>query len=200
MGQYEGIKSPTPQDELDYIEGLCKKYFPIDNCHTSVAIEIGSAQGASTVMFARYFDVIIAIDPYGREIIQGNNRIASYVDSPATHENLRIFLKNIESRGLAFKVFPIIGTPDILWHLPPINADLIFVDNGHTYDDCHRDLLLAYKHISSQGLVIVHDHLRDGRKWAYIGVEKAVAEVMDKGMFERVALRSGVITIRRSGA
>lgn len=192
MTEYDGIKSPTPQDEFDYIE---RAVVSLDR--RQLAIEIGCFHGATTAMFAKYFDSVIAIDPFGREDKKKpDDRIKTYVDSPGRNEHFPVFMKNMEDRNLLSKIVPIIGTSDVLEHFSPLDADLIFIDDGHTYDDVKRDLSMAYRHISKEGIVIVHDYERKGKTWGYAGVAKAVNEVIPD-VFYAISRTSGVIIIKK---
>lgn len=192
MAKYDGIRTPTPEEELEYIDSVCAELAGTINHNSSLAIEIGSAYGACTVMLAKYFNFVVAIDPFGREEQKPGDRIAAYVGFPGTNASFSLFMKNIYDRKLTDRVFPVISTSIFLRHMPFLAANLIFVDDGHTYDDCSKDLQVAYQHISQNGIVIVHDYLREGQKWGMIGVEQAVNEVIESGKFKMKKWRSGV--------
>lgn len=188
---YDGIMSPTPEKEFVFIESLCVP-------KSKLCIEIGSFRGAATAMFCKYFNTVIAIDPFGKEVLMPGDRIKAYVGSPGTNDNFAIFMKNMEDRGLFPQVVPIIGTSAVLQYLPSLMADMVYVDDGHTYADCSRDLKMAHKHISDSGMVVVHDYLREGQKWGMIGVANAVNEVLENKLFVEHSRMPGVIALRRN--
>lgn len=76
--------------------------------------------------------------------------------------------KNIENTNIVC-VQCIIDT-DYMYALKDFQYDFIFIDDGHSYEECRRDLRYAYQHIKSGGYIVCHDYI------TFAGVKKAVDE------------------------
>jgi predicted O-methyltransferase YrrM len=68
--------------------------------------------------------------------------------------------KNIEDMDLTKYVKCVKDKPtEFLDNLPDKYFDMSFIDDGHTYDECMRDLKNSHRLIKSQGYILGHDIL-----------------------------------------
>ncbi len=116
----------------------------------SVIVEIGSFKGRSTCCLAYGCrgtnKHVFAIDTF-----DGNS-----VDFP--HRGFfQEFWRNIETRGLAAYVTPVLGrSADVVktWKRP---IRLLFIDGSHQYEDVLADFENFFPHVEPGGVVAFHD-------------------------------------------
>lgn len=174
---WESLSSGTPKNELERLQYYCDGI-----SDPSLAIEIGSYQGASAALLAEYFPTVICIDPWGHEEpLSSEERIASFVHSPGTNEYFPIYMANMERLGLwNERVIPIVGTSKALSKLPYLGADLCFVDDGHVLSCCRADIKECLRHLKPNGTLVCHDYKRgEFEVDPYIGVAQAVDEAIE---------------------
>jgi hypothetical protein len=130
----------------------------------SVAVEIGSYYGASTVLLAQFFTVIafdlwFPLEKYHLDF---------------AGETFPEFIKNLKSFNLLEndRVIPILGTSSMLKLFPPANTKLCFIDGDHAYKGAKDDIIQCDKHLIAGGYMVMHDHPRAE------GVARAVSEFM----------------------
>lgn len=147
-------------DELEWLANTARA------CH--VIIEYGSYLGRSTRALAdNCRGSVFAVDPWdGNYVTDDGSKFHSF--SPADYDTFCNNLKDlIDSR----KVIPIRKRSHEF--VPPILADLIFIDGDHRYKECLLDIELAFNYIRNGGIIAGHDYGRPD--WP--GVKKAVSEV-----------------------
>lgn len=102
--------------------------------------------------------------------------------------------------GLYDTVIPIVSNVSALKIIPFLNAGLAFVDDGHTYNDCIRDIHAVMPHLCSNGILVCHDYYNQtgGPCGSYIGVTEAVNEAIEIYNFEIIENNGGIIALRRN--
>lgn len=154
---YWDIHSPGKGDNVKEFE-LLEKYLKAayDRNPDTVAIEVGSYCGFSTVCIAQYYPVI-AIDLWG---IDNLEIIETKGDMIGRAETWGIFQENREKYGLRDRVFPTCATSAYLDILPPLNVEVAFIDACHEapwpYVDAHH----CMRHLSDTGVLAFHDAMR----------------------------------------
>jgi predicted O-methyltransferase YrrM len=200
---WKSITTPTPPDEMEQFEKYCQE---VMDSHTgsSLAIEIGSYEGATAALMANYFDHVICIDPFGEHSTQEGERIAKFSSMMGRNRHFAIFMENLERLGLTDRVTPIISTSKC-WEQLGLYAlaDFFFIDGAHTYAEVKNDLVHAHRLTTSDGLVVVHDYMRqpyDEGGDSYIGVRQAVEESISEGKFVKHHYYSGIVALKKSAA
>ena len=148
----EFISSQREQVELDRI--VCEFQHSIGRGLN--ILEIGSYRGQSTVLLAQYGNVI-AIDLWG-EVNHGTMHPDSY-----GKVNLQSFVENVSQFGLlGARIFPIVGTSEILERMHPEPLDLIYIDADHSYEPCRADIYRSIIYLQPGGMLLCHDYKRPG--------------------------------------
>jgi predicted O-methyltransferase YrrM len=173
---WKSISSPSPElEEFSKLEEWAYfKFLATENYETRRAIEIGSYHGRSTALLAQFFNVF-AIDLWGQEE-QG----LDYYDLIGL--KLFPFIENMKSIDLIpGRVHPVISTCHFLANIPSLEADLVFIDGDHRYEQCLLDAWHSDKHLKPGGFLIFHDFQRQGPAWPdaptnddFPGVQNAV--------------------------
>lgn len=182
----EFISSQREQVELDRI--VCE--FQHKMGRGLNILEIGSYRGQSTVLLAQYGHVI-AIDLWG-DVDHGVMHPESY-----GKVNLQHFVVNVSQFGLlGTRIFPIVGTSEILDRLHPESLDLVYIDADHSYEPCKADLTRAITYLSPDGMLLCHDYKRPGDA-AHIGVNRAVDELLAQGEYGIKEHFGGLVCLQR---
>ncbi|MFA4845081.1 MAG: class I SAM-dependent methyltransferase [Patescibacteria group bacterium] len=205
--EWRSVYSGTPVCELERLETYCERASSADH---RLAIEIGSHEGGSAALMAQYFDVVLCVDPWGKEEpLSPQERIASFVGNPASNVHFPAFIKNMVRLDLWDKVvFPVVGTARTLLALPKLYASMVFADDGHVYQCCEQDIRAALHHIASDGLLVCHDYHRpeyyepDNPRYVnhvdpYVGVRVATDEAIDKHNLVILDHFEGIVALMR---
>jgi predicted O-methyltransferase YrrM len=167
-------------------------------------LEIGSYHGQSTAILAQ-FGRVFAVDLWGNV----DNGLGCYNDIGQHH--FTSFIQNMIRLKLIEEVIPIASTSKFLDFMPFMNFDIIFIDASHQYDDVKLDINRSMRHLSSDGLFIFDDYKRPG--WGYppydpnhpyhgptdpwVGVAKAIDELLEHNIFEIKEHFKGKLCLRR---
>jgi predicted O-methyltransferase YrrM len=116
----------------------------------STMVEIGSYLGESTVIFAKYFDKVISIDPY-LDNYDPNDIACTLAPFEDVYQQ---FLKNISS----FKNIQHIRkkSDDAVDDIK--NISFLYIDGMHTYDQVKKDILNYISKINKGGFIGGHDY------------------------------------------
>lgn len=194
---WKSVLSSSPPDDLLQLEQFCEC---VPDYLRAMAIEIGSYEGASTSLLLQYFHTIIAIDPWGEHDLKDGEKIATFTEgTEGTNVHFAKFNSNMHRLKLSDRVIRIVGTVEALNRLPRLDVGLVFVDDGHTYSDCMRDISTSMRHLNVDGLLVCHDYYNQtgGPCGSYIGVTKAVNEAISNYELEIVNHSGGIIGLKR---
>lgn len=140
-----------------------------DNSHKSM-IEIGSFVGESTVIFAKYFKQVIAIDPFLADydpkdptsyLFEFKNVYETYLERTGDHKNIKtIKLTSTDAKDVL---------KDELF-------DFIYIDGLHTYEGVKTDIENYLPLVKKGGVIGGHDYTTSIPH--LVGVHKAVKEML----------------------
>lgn len=149
-----------PEENAQILEYLIRKY------NIKTVIEVGSFVGKSTVFFASRCNKVYAIDTF-----QGTDEgYLQYSDTQGLVKDMfNQFMTNIDRCGVRDKVIPI-QADSLSAAKMDINADLVYIDASHVYQNTHNDILAWYPHARK---ILCGDDYTAG--WP--DVKKAVDEV-----------------------
>ena len=206
---WQSVYSGTPPSELERLQYYCS-IAPDQR----LAIEIGTHEGASAAILAQWFETVICIDPWGdHELLYPSDRMATFAGkNPGGSPHFLACMGNLVRLGLFDRVIPIVNTPIVLEKLPSLNAGLIFVDDGHVYSACSKDIKRSLPHLHQDGLLVCHDYCRPGYGRPpynpddpnhspvdpYIGVQQAVDEAIIKYNLEVVDHFEGIVCLKQA--
>ena len=142
-----------------------------DNSNKTM-IEIGSFVGESTVMFAKSFKEVIAIDPFlegydekdpTSHLFDFKNVYQTYLDRTGDHQNIRTIVST---------------SIDALADLKGNLYDFVYIDGLHTYDGVKTDIQNYLPLIKPGGVIGGHDYTN--KIPHLVGVYNAVNEMFGK--------------------
>jgi predicted O-methyltransferase YrrM len=115
-------------------------------------IERGSYAGESTIIFAKYFKEVIAIDPYINDY-DLNDITCYHRDLGKVYET---FLSNIET----FNNIKLIKSTsdDAINELKNESFDFVYIDGIHTYEQVNKDIDNYLPLIKKNGFIGGHDY------------------------------------------
>jgi predicted O-methyltransferase YrrM len=137
----------------------------------SIMVEIGSYLGESTMIFAKYFDKVISIDPYV-DNYDPNDIACSFEPFELVYQQ---FLKNISEFS---NIQHIRKTSDAAYK-DIETIDFVYIDGLHTYDQVKKDISNYMPKIKKDGYIGGHDYHP-----VWLGVMRAVEESI--GMPDKV--------------
>jgi len=126
--------------------------------------EIGVFMGAATVIFAKHFKTVFAVDPWDRDHMNVANSDPDTVYSTFVHKtyNMRnIKCVRLTSEKAALKV------PNVI--------DVVYIDANHDYEHVKQDIKLWLPKIVQGGFICGHDYYTK-----FPGVIQAVNERFGK--------------------
>ena len=136
-----------PKSGQTMLDRLCRQL------HPSVIIEVGSWMGKSTRFLADRCDLVVAVDHW----------LGSKEHQEAHKEKLPTlfdqFLSNCERHR--DKIVPLRMTSDEAAKLPLPEADLIYLDGSHEYDQVKADIENYYGFLATPGVMCGDDYQRD---------------------------------------
>ena len=145
-----------------------------------LVVNVGVWKGRSTAALAEVADHVIAVDHW-----RGGNELA-HLEDPGLPE-----LEAIAERNL-------IGYKNVdVWAMESVEAaevfegeaDLIFIDAGHTYDEVAADIAAWWPKVAQGGHLAVHDYGEP----AFPGVKRAVDAAKLGGAPAQTAVRLYVV-------
>lgn len=174
LSPFDPLGHHTHPEDAAAIKDLANKCWlkTIVTGNHPTAIEVGCWAGATTIVLADLGFRVLAVDhwlgnPYDPLLLEKQGMEPEKV--------FFTFCKNVGSR-LFSSVFPLSGVSDLWsWAVRDarLQADLIFIDAGHTYNDAHLDIFNWLRSLRPGGLMLVHDYCKE-----FPGVVKAVRELL----------------------
>ena len=128
------------------------------------AVEIGSYSGEGTIVLAKYFKEVLAVDPWlnGYDIHdRASQQTPMKFVLAKFHEN---------TKGLGNVMYSQSKSQDALEVVEDGSLDLVYVDGDHRYEAVLADLKGWLKKLRAGGVMAGHD-------WSMQDVKKALAEV-----------------------
>jgi len=133
-------------------EGLLDLIKELGDNSEKTMIEIGSFVGESTVLFARSFKKVIAIDPFLADydpadptsyLFEFKNVYQTYLDRTGDHQNIDT----------------IVSTSDAaVDFLKGLKYDFVYIDGLHTYDGVKTDIINYLPLVKDGGVIGGHDY------------------------------------------
>ncbi len=150
------IRSAVTMQECERLASLARD---------SVALEVGSWFGRSTVALASVARIVHAIDWHGGDPHSG------------FQNTLDAFLENLTRYGVRDKVVVHLGKNEaVAPQLRDSSFDVVFVDAFHSKEAVDRDILLLRSKVKPGGFMAFHDY---GRERCYAGIPFGVTEAVD---------------------
>ena len=153
-------------------EGLLDLIKELGDVSDKTMVEIGSFIGESTIMFARHFKHVTAIDPF----------LPNYDDGdPTSNFNFEDVFQEFKNRTQEKKekitIYKMTSN-DACGLLQKEKFDFIYIDGLHTYEGVREDILNYLPLVKEGGIIGGHDY---GTPHPHLtGVTKAVDEVLGK--------------------
>jgi predicted O-methyltransferase YrrM len=147
---------------LRHLETFCKYCVSLIG-NNSIFVEIGSWTGISTILFAKYFKTVIAIDPWEKTI----DEISSQYNMEEVEKIFDLRIKefsNIKKLKMKSKEASLLLFEDN-------SINIVYIDGSHKYDAVKEDIKLWYPKIKIGGLLTGHDYSNK-----FLGVKKAIDE------------------------
>lgn len=149
-------------------EGLNNLIKELGDNSDKTMIEIGSFVGESTVLFAKSFKKVIAIDPFMEGYDESDptshsfdfdNVYQTYLDRVTIHSNIETIVDTSDNavKDLSGKEF-----------------DFIYIDGIHTYEQVKKDIENYLPLVKKGGVIGGHDYVNGGH---LVGVYNAVNEM-----------------------
>jgi hypothetical protein len=130
---------------------------------TGKAIEIGAYSGEGTIVLAKYFKEILAVDPWlnGYDI---KDRASQQCPMKFVFEAFQE-----RTKGLGNVMFSRGKSLDALEFVPDASCDLVYIDGDHRYEGVLADLKGWRNKLKDGGIMSGHD-------WSWESVKKALKE------------------------
>jgi predicted O-methyltransferase YrrM len=134
------------------LEDLIRYVNSFANTKEMDMVEIGSYAGESTVIFAKHFRRVVAIDPYLNDY-DVNDITCQFMDLADVYS---VFVKNITPYNNIelIKKLSDFAIRDLITQ----KFDFIYIDGLHTYDQIKKDIKNYYPLIKSGGFIAGHDY------------------------------------------
>jgi predicted O-methyltransferase YrrM len=197
--------------EHEALEKWCQEVY--DRCPNTLAIEVGSYEGRSTIVMAQFWDTM-AIDVWAVFDLERNSNPEKF-DHFGEAPSWKVFMERVRTFGFSNRIFPTCATSKYLDKLDPLNSEFIFVDADHAYPACYEDAVRADRHLSETGWLIFHDYKRPGYGYGeeqyhptperpyrstvdpWAGVAISVDKFMETHDYEVVEQIHGIIALKR---
>ena len=157
------MKVPVMRDafQQEGLADLCK--WANEQGATGKAIEIGAYSGEGTIVLAKYFKEILAVDPWlnGYDI---KDRASQQCPMKFVFEAFQE-----RTKGLGNVMFSRGKSLDALEFVPDASCDLVYIDGDHRYEGVLADLKGWRKKLKDGGIMAGHD-------WSWESVKKALKE------------------------
>lgn len=159
---------PEGSKQREGLESLIKHINTYSSTKEMTMIEIGSYIGESTLIFAKYFKKVIAIDPFINDYDPDDICVKWYADFEDTVYNH--FLDNIKDYDNIEFIRK--TSDDAFLDLTQENVDFVYIDGMHTYEQCLKDIANYRQIVKVGGFVGGHDYQNND----CLGVTKAIDE------------------------
>jgi len=145
-------------------EGLIEMIKDLGDTSKMNMIEIGSFIGESTIIFAQYFNQVIAIDPFQADY---------HLEDPTSKFNFDEVYDEYIRRTSPYKNIKTLRltSDDAVKELDSETYDFIYIDGIHTYEQVKIDIENYLPLVKPGGIIGGHDYIGP---WA--GVRQAVDE------------------------
>jgi len=157
------MKVPVMRDAFQ-AEGLAKLCeWANEQGATGRAVEIGSYSGEGTVVLAKYFKDVLAVDPWlnGYDI---NDRASQQCPMKFVFEAFEE-----RTKGIVNIMFSRGKSLDALEFVADGSCDFVYIDGDHRYEGVLADLKGWRKKLKEGGIMAGHD-------WSWESVKKALLE------------------------
>ena len=155
------------------LQRLCKSIPPSKR---TLIVEVGSFYGESTVIFADYFEQVVAIDPWDftdYDDLRKGHKITKRIDRPITGKSAeKCFDENIAGIENIKKIKAY--DYDVIDSFENNSIDCIYIDSLHTFETCGITALRWWPKIKNDGYLTGHDFNR-----AWPGIIQAVKTLAD---------------------
>jgi predicted O-methyltransferase YrrM len=170
--KYTTTKDQTWMRDQTGTNGLMELIKTLGDNSNKTMIEIGSFVGESTVMFAKSFKEVIAIDPFlegyddqdpTSHLFDFKNVHQTYLERTGDHQNIRTIVSTSDN-----------ALADLKGNL----YDFVYIDGLHTYDGVKTDIQNYLPLVKSGGVIGGHDYTN--KIPHLVGVYNAVNEMFGK--------------------
>ena len=167
--KYTTNKDQTWMRDQVSTEGLLDLIKELGDNSNKTMIEIGSFVGESTVLFARSFKEVIAIDPFlpnyddkdpTSYLFEFNNVYDTYMERIKPYSNITTVVATSDEAANDFQ---------------EQQFDFIYIDGLHTYDGVKKDIINYLPLVKKGGVIGGHDYTMDHEH--LVGVYQAVNEM-----------------------
>ena len=152
-------------------QGLLDMIKELGDVSNKTMIEIGSFIGESTVIFARHFKHVIAIDPF-----LPNYDPADPTSNFDFNDVFQEFKNRTEEQKQKITTYKMMSDDAV--NLLKDKYDFVYIDGLHTYDGVKQDIINYLPLIKEGGIIGGHDYGTNGPHLQ--GVTQAVDEVLGK--------------------
>lgn len=129
-------------------------------------VEVGVFHGDGTIIFAKNFLTVCAVDPW----VTGLGDITDRVDMDQIYKEFRNNVSGIENIGVYR-----LTSKEAATHFQDGERDLVYIDAGHEYEQVADDLNNWLSKVKKGGWITGHDY-----RSKFPGVIKAVNELVGK--------------------
>jgi predicted O-methyltransferase YrrM len=148
-------------DELNWLASHAEK--------CQVIVEFGCFLGRSTrALGDNCPGIIYAVDPWDGKYYNIDGSVAGWINTNV----FDYFRANLADLIKKNKVIPVKQFSQLF--RGPVNADLVFIDGDHRYEEVKKDIYNALTMLTSGGIIAGHDYNHEG--WP--GVKPAVDELL----------------------
>lgn len=155
-------------------EGLMDLIKELGDVSNKTMIEIGSFIGESTVLFARQFKHVTAIDPFLPDYDPQDPTCNNNFDFEQVFQEFKNRIEEQKEKVTIYRM----RSCDAVGPLTGEKFDFIYIDGLHTYDGVRMDILDYLPFLKEGGVIGGHDY---GTQTQHLlGVTKAVDEVLGK--------------------
>jgi len=167
--KYTTTKEQTWMRDATGTNGLLDLIKELGDNSNKTMIEIGSFVGESTVLFARSFKEVIAIDPFLADydpadptsyLFEFKNVYETYLERTGDHQNIKTIVST---------------SNDALDELKGLKYDFVYIDGLHTYEGVKTDITNYLPLVKEGGVIGGHDYTKSMPH--LVGVYDAVNEM-----------------------
>lgn len=192
MGPYDALDELLAEVDWRSVLELRLLYDLARQLERGCIVEVGSAQGQSTVALA-----LGSCAGGGRPVfaIEPHEHFRGVLGGVFTPGNRAKFFRNMLRCEVSEIVRLINLSSEIVapgWNL---EVGLLFIDGDHRYPSVSRDFECWYPHLLPDGLVVFHDSLDET-----IGPRRVIAEALERRLVERVNVVGRSTVLRKRTA